>query len=181
MIIPAIARPLLGCVGLPFNCDNPIKPKIIAKIAGIGIEQIKPKTRAITPQINDAIDIGFGGAFGFTRIGAAGRSAGGCHGPGIGARSSGATQPPGSGRLCGSHCVCCSDGSSVRTGRIRGSQFGSAGGDRSSLKSEPSFVQKVSQASVYCLLHWGQYFIRIVLDDFETTEEIRDLDRGVFV
>jgi hypothetical protein len=21
-------------------------------------------------------------------------------------------------------------------------------------------VQKVSQASVYCLLHWGQYFIR---------------------
>ena len=180
MIIPAIANPLLGCVGLPRNCDRATKPKITARIPGIGIEQAKPKTMAITPVINEAIDIGCGVALTFVRNGA-GCATGGCHGPVIGARSSGATQPPGSGRSRGSHCVACSDGSSTRVGRIRGSQFGSAGGERSSRKSEPSVVQKVSQASVYCLLHWGQYFILIALDEFETTEEIRDLDGRVFV
>lgn len=180
MIIPAIANPLLGWVGLPRNCESATKPKITAKMPGIGIEQIKPKTMAITPVINEAIDIGCGGGVTVVRSGA-GAAMGGCHGPVIGARSSGATQPPGSGRSRGSHCVACSDGSSTRVGRMRGSQFGSAGGDSSSRRSEPSFVQKVSQVSVYFVLHWGQYFIRVDLDEFETTEEIRYFDGCVLV
>ena len=180
MIIPAIANPLLGCVGLPRNCDRATKPKITAKSPGIGIEQANPKTMAMTPEINEAIDIGCGVALTFVRNGA-GCATGGCHGPVIGARSSGGIQAPGFGRSCGSHCVDASEGSSKRVGRIRGSQFGSAGGVRSSRRSEPSFVQKVSQVSVYWLLHWGQYFIRVASDQFETTEEIRDFDGRVFV
>lgn len=180
MIIPAIAKPLLGWVGLPRNCDSATKPKITAKIPGIGIVQIKPKTMAMTPEINEAIDIGCGGALTFVRSGAGDAAA--CHGrPVIGARSSGAIQPPGSGRSRGSHCVACSEGSSTRVGRMRGSQFGSPGGDRSSRKSDPSFVQKVSQASEYCLLHWGQCFIEELLDEFETTEEIRYFDGRILV
>ena len=44
---------------------------------------------------------------------------------------------------------------------------------------------ELSQVSVYCRLHCGQYFIcgalSCVSDEFETAEEVGDLDRGVFV
>src|SRR5688500_4329505 len=138
-----------------------------------------PNNKATPPQINEAVAMGIGGGLTCDRGGGGG---GGCHGPVIGGRSSGAIQPlPGGGGSRGSHCVVCSKGSSNFGSRMRGSQFGSAAGVRSSRSRLPSFVQKVSQASKYCLLHCGQYFIYSKLNEFETAEEIRDLDGGVLV
>src|ERR687892_169975 len=107
-----------------------------------------------------------------------GRGGGGCHaGAGGGVRSSGAIQAPADG---GWRCVVRSDGSSRLGLRILGSQFGSRAGDNSSISKLPSSVQNVSQASVNCLLHWGQYFIGR-LDEFEPAEEVRNLYCGVLV
>jgi hypothetical protein len=157
--IPAIAKPRPVEFGACRICVSAIAPRITAIIPGTGTPQNQPNIRLTRPTTNDAVaspgggglTCGWGGGGGGSQGRATG--CGGCHGRSIGARSSGAIQPPAAGESRGSHCVDCSEGSSTLVSRTRGSQFGSAGGVRSSLRRLPSLVQKVSQASEYCLLH----------------------------
>jgi hypothetical protein len=122
-----------------------------------------------------------------------GGGGGGCHapvshapgshapGPGlIGGRASGGTHAGGMEGSRGSHCVSISDGVSTCGPRMTGFQFGSTGGDSSSISMVPSSEQKVSQGSVYCRLHCGQYFI-YASNQFQTTKEVGDFNSGVFV
>ena len=182
--IPPIARPRpVGC-GTFFIWESATKPSITAMIPGIGTAQSNPTITLKIPTTNDATANPGGEALTFGVGGGGGGSHERAAGPRLkGSDSLGAIQPPpGGGGSRGSHCVVCSDGSSNRVSRIRGSQFGSADGVRSSRRRLPSSVQKVSQTSEYCLLHCGQYFIEINgLDQFEAAEEVRDLDRGVLV
>src|SRR5688572_6137716 len=169
----AIGFPLVVW-GFFLICDSAIQPSITPTIAGTGPKQ--PIIRPERPAIIDAIANvwlcwrGRGGG-------------GGCQ-PGdigdIGGRSSGATHAGGIGGSRGSHCVSCSEAVVTFGSRILGSQFGSTGGDNSSIRSEPSSEQKVSQTSLYCRLHCGQYFIG-GSDQFQATEEVTDFDCGVFV
>src|SRR5687767_9496753 len=153
--IPAIARLRpVGC-GAFFICDSATMPRITAINPGIGTAHIKPTITLKRPTTHEAMAKPGGGGFTFGRGGGGGAS----HWFVNGARSSGAIQPLPGGGSGGSHCVVCSEGSSNFGSRMRGSQFGSAAGVRSSRSRLPSFVQKVSQASKYCLLHCGQYFI----------------------
>ena len=154
-------------------CWSAIKPSMRAMMPGMGPKQpnIKPKmpvTIETMPSVWFSCAPGRGGGGGGCQTGACGRS-GAPQGGVIGGRSSGATHAGGTqlrfrhrqlrGGSRGSHCVSSSDGDSTRGSRIFGSQFGSTGGDSSSISIVPSSEQKVSQTSVYCRLHCGQYFI----------------------
>src|SRR5690349_92847 len=136
-------------------CESAIKPRTIAAMAGSG--PIQPSARPRMPVIIEATAkpwlCGLRGCSG---------GGGGCHTGVIGGRSSGATQPPGNGGSRGSHCVSCSERGSTFGSRIIGFQLGSTGGDSSSISIVPSSEQNVSQDSVYCGLHCGQYFIWLV-------------------
>ena len=159
MTIPAIANPRPVEFGDCRICESARMPRITAIIPGIGTVHAMPIITPTMPVTNDPIaspdgaglTFGCGGGGG----GCHGRATGcgGCQGRSIGPRSSGAIQPLPGGGSRGSHWVDCSDGSSNLVSRMRGSQFGSEAGVRSSLRRLPSVVQKVSHDSEYCLLH----------------------------
>lgn len=83
----------------------------------------------------------------------------------------------------GNHIVACSEdgGDATGGGRHPGCGEGLCCPYPDSVRTVPSSEQKVTHASVNCLLHLGQYFIERFLDEFQLTEEILDLDCGVFV
>src|ERR1043166_2834050 len=165
-------------------------PSMTAAKPGIGPKQLS--ARPIRPVIIEAIAspwlgalTGRSGGGGACHTGCTGCGCG-CHTGCIGGRSSGATQPPGIGGSRGSHCGFCSERVSTFGSRMAGFQFGSTGGERCSISIVPSSEQNVSQGSVYCRLHCGQYFIwlfasAVASDQFDTTEEVGDFDRRVFV
>src|SRR5690348_7816420 len=133
-------------------CERAIEPRMIAAIPGSGPKQ--PRTKPIMPVIIDPTARPW-----LCCLRGSGGGGGGCHTGVIGGRSSGATQPPSNGDSRGSHCVSCSERGSTFGSRIIGFQLGSTGGDSSSMSIVPSSEQNVSQGSVYCRLHCGQYFI----------------------
>src|SRR6185503_10791300 len=165
-LIPPIITPAVA-YGFPPNfsgdfliCERATRPSTNATTPGIGKKQPNMKI----PRMPVIIDASanpwlFCWVLKGTYAGAGG--GGGDHGPGlIGGRSSGAIQPPGSGVSRGSHCVSCSSCVLTFGSRIRGSQFGSAGGVNSWISGVPSSEQKLSHASSKRLLQRGQYFIR---------------------
>src|SRR5689334_7186209 len=156
MTIPAIARPRPEEFGALRIWARDVMPRIKAMIPKIGTQHAQPVNTPRTPRTNEPIAVPGGDELSCGCDG----GGGGCHGRSIGPRTTGADspgviQPPPAGGSRGSHCVADSDGSldasSYVVGRMRGSQFGSAAGVRSSRRMLPSSVQNVSQASEYCL------------------------------
>src|SRR6185369_14281075 len=151
--MPAIASGLPPVASGDFLiCMSANEPSTIAAMAGSGPKQLS--TRPSRPVTNDATANPWLGC-----LTGRGGGGGGCHTGVIGGRSSGATQPPAISGCRGNHCVSCSYAGLTCGSRITGFQFGSTGGDSSSMSIVPSSEQKVSQGSVYSLLHCGQYFI----------------------
>src|SRR5689334_21223514 len=143
-------------------CESAIQLRMISAMAGSG--PIQPSARPRMTVIMDASAKPW-----LCCLRGCSGGGGGCHTGVIGGRSSGATQPTGSGATRGSHCVSCSERVSTFGSRIIGFQLGSTGGASSSISIVPSSEQNVIQASVYWRLHCGQYFICEELQTHQTS------------